>query len=115
MRRRGILATAKETGALSIDKLFALDTQDAGAICLCYLEAATAAQQQYAVRRLRRKAPAAHLILVLLGEAEGADDAPPLQFAGRAESLRGPVHVVAERIAELVAPNPAPVKLHIAN
>jgi hypothetical protein len=66
-----------------------------GVICLCNLEAATVAQQRYALRRLRRTAPAAHIAVVLLGEVEGAGDAPPLQLAGRDETIQGPLDVVA--------------------
>ena len=87
-------------------------------ICLCYLEAPTAAQQQYALHRLRRRAPGAYIILVLLGEAEEADDAPPVQFAGRAESVRGPLHALAERILAVVVKSPVDTeawKLLIAN
>lgn len=55
---------------------------------------------------LRRRAPVAYIILVLLGEAEEADDAPPVQFAGRAEAVRGPFHAVAERISAVVVKSP---------
>jgi len=112
LRRRGILATAKETGTLSIDKLFALDAQDVGVICLCNLEAATVAQQRYALRRLRRTAPAAHIAVVLLGEVEGAGDAPPLQLAGRDETIQGPLDVVAQLITDAIAAGRIPPDLN---
>ena len=106
LRRRGISSTAKETGTLSIDKLFALETEDVAVICVCYLEAGTAAQQQYALRRLRRKAPAACIIFVLLDQTEEANGVQPLQLPGGAESVRGALDTIAARISEIIIHSP---------
>ena len=59
IRQRDIGARAAEADALSMARLFALETKDAALVCLCYLENATPAQVRYAARRIRRKAPEA--------------------------------------------------------
>jgi len=76
LERRGIGAHAEEAGALSMSRIFALDTKDAKLLCLCYIETATAAQIRYSVRRLRRKAPDAHILVSLMGETQQMDDPP---------------------------------------
>lgn len=63
----GIGARAEQSDALSISRIFSLDTQDVELICLCFLGDVTTAQIHYAVRRLRRKMPHAFIILTLSG------------------------------------------------
>jgi predicted PurR-regulated permease PerM len=75
VERRGIGARAEEADALSISRIFSLDTKDAKLICLCYIESVTPAQIRYSVRRLRRKAPDAHILVSLLGDAQDMDEA----------------------------------------
>jgi predicted PurR-regulated permease PerM len=65
---KGIGAHAEPAQALSISRVFSLDTKDVVAVCLCYVEFVTPAQIRYALRRLRRKAPQARLIVTVLGE-----------------------------------------------
>src|SRR4051794_26573123 len=57
--KQGIGVHAEQARALSISRVFALDTKDVALICLCYVEHVTPAQMRYALRRLRRKAPGA--------------------------------------------------------
>jgi predicted PurR-regulated permease PerM len=64
--KRGIGVHAEQAQALSISRVFALDTKDVTLICLCYVEHVTPAQIRYAVRRLRRKAPGARIVAALL-------------------------------------------------
>src|SRR5215208_5026627 len=66
--RRGIGVHAEQAQALSISRVFALDTKDVALVCLCYVEYVTSAQIRYAVRRLRRKAPQARIIIALLDD-----------------------------------------------
>jgi predicted PurR-regulated permease PerM len=77
VERRGIGARAEEAEALSLSRIFSLDTKDARLICLSYVENVTPAQIRYSVRRLRRKAPGAHILVILMGETREADDAAP--------------------------------------
>ena len=53
--KRGVGARAERSDALSMSRLFTLDTKDVAIVCICYIESATSAQIHYAVRRLRRK------------------------------------------------------------
>ena len=77
VERRGIGARAEEAEALSMSRIFSLDTADAKLICLCYIETVTPAQIRYSVRRLRRKAPHAHILVGLMGDTQEMDDAAP--------------------------------------
>jgi predicted PurR-regulated permease PerM len=62
----------EQADALSISRIFELDTQGVAAICLCYVETVTPAQIRYAVRRLRRKAPQAFMLVTLIGDRNAA-------------------------------------------
>jgi LmbE family N-acetylglucosaminyl deacetylase len=83
---------------LSMARIFSLDTKDVALVCLCYVEDATSAQIRYAIRRLRRKAPEAHIVVATLGEASHADGREALQDLRNAElitSLRETItHVI---------------------
>ena len=68
VERHGIGARAEEAEALTMSRIFSLDTGGARLICLCYIEKVTGAQLRYAVRRLRRKAPDARILIVLMGD-----------------------------------------------
>jgi hypothetical protein len=106
IRRRGIGARAAEADALSMAKLFALDTKDVALVCLCYLENATAAQVRYAARRIRRKAPEGRVLVSLFGESDhiAGAEAPHL-YAG-VELVTGSLRDAVERIADLARENP---------
>ena len=73
VERRGIGARAEQADALSMARIFSLDTKDVALVCLCYVENATSAQIRYAIRRLRRKAPNAFILVSLVGAADGPD------------------------------------------
>jgi hypothetical protein len=72
--KEGIGVRAEQSDALSISRIFSLDTQNVELICLCFVGDATAAQIQYAVRRLRRKMPDAFIILTLIGQSGAFDE-----------------------------------------
>ena len=77
VERRGIGARAEEAEALSMSRVFSLETKEAKLICLCYIETVTPAQIRYSVRKLRRKAPHAHILISLMEETEDIDEATP--------------------------------------
>ncbi len=82
VERQGIGARAEEAGAMSMSRIFSLDMKEAKLICLCYIENVTPAQIRYSVRRLRRKAPEAHILITLLGETPDVDaPAPQVSYA----------------------------------
>jgi predicted PurR-regulated permease PerM len=74
VQRQGIGARAEQADALSMTRIFSLDTKDVALVCLCYVENATSAQIRYAIRRLRRKAPKAFILVSLVGASDGIDD-----------------------------------------
>jgi tRNA A37 methylthiotransferase MiaB len=75
-------------------RIFSLDTKDVALVCLCYVENATSAQIRYAIRRLRRKAPTATILVSLVGVSDGIDE----------QSLRESVNVafVKQSLAKTV-------------
>jgi hypothetical protein len=88
VERCGIGARSERADALSMSRIFSLDTKDVALICLCYLESATPAQIRYAVRRVRRKAPEAMILVSLFGTnvlIDGFDQTEGAEVA--AESL----------------------------
>ena len=64
--KRGIGARAEQSDALSMSRLFSLDTKDVAIVCICFIENATSAQIHYANRRLRRKVPDAFIMTLLI-------------------------------------------------
>jgi hypothetical protein len=101
IRRRGIGARAKEADTLSMSKIFALDTKDLNLVCLCYLENATPAQVRYAVRRIRRKAPDAFILVTLLNEADKIEESQAMQFPPGTELVKGSLKDTVQRILDL--------------
>jgi predicted PurR-regulated permease PerM len=81
VERQGIGARAEQADALSMARIFSLDTKDVALVCLCYVENVTSAQIRYAIRRLRRKAPNAFILVSLLGAADGLDGDAVHEFA----------------------------------
>ena len=79
IEREGIGARVEQADALSISRIFSLDTKDVALVCLCYVEDATSAQVRYALRRLRRKAPDAHILVTMLGAAANIEAREALQ------------------------------------
>jgi hypothetical protein len=69
VEKQGIGARVEKADALSVSRIFSLDTKDIALICVCYVENATPAQIHYAIRRLRRKAPRAAILVSLVGSA----------------------------------------------
>ncbi|MFC0241528.1 AI-2E family transporter [Rhodopseudomonas telluris] len=64
-RVHGIGARVEPSSALSTKNIFSLDVSNVALICLSYLEASNTTHIRYAVRRLRRKAPHAKIIVAL--------------------------------------------------
>jgi predicted PurR-regulated permease PerM len=75
VEKQGIGARVEKANALSVARIFSLDTKDIALVCICYVENATAAQIQYAIRRLRRKAPQASILVALIGNTEDVTEA----------------------------------------
>jgi hypothetical protein len=100
VERQGIGARAEQADALSMARVFSLDTKEVALVCLCYVENATSAQIRYAVRRLRRKAPNAFILVALVGAADSLDEQAVREFANVAlvkRSLADTVDKILER------------------
>jgi len=69
LAKEGIAARAEQSDALSVSRIFGLDTKDVEVACVCFVGGATSAQIQYAVRRLRRKMPEAFILVSLIGNS----------------------------------------------
>jgi predicted PurR-regulated permease PerM len=94
VEKQGIGARVEKADALSVSRIFSLDTKDVALVCICYVENATAAQIQYAIRRLRRKAPQAIILVALIGNTTNvadADDKQPIIFDHVERTLSGTV------------------------
>jgi predicted PurR-regulated permease PerM len=68
--RHGIGVRTESRDALSISRVFTLDTTDVELLCVCYLASVTAAQMRYSLRRLRRKAPSKFILVTMAGLAD---------------------------------------------
>lgn len=63
----GLLTRVEPAQALSTKSIFALDTSGVAMICLVCLDTTALAHVRYAVRRMRRKAPQAQIVLCCFG------------------------------------------------
>jgi predicted PurR-regulated permease PerM len=68
--RHGIGVRTESRDALSISRVFTLDTTDVELLCVCYLASVTTAQIRYSLRRLRRKAPSEFILVAMAGSAD---------------------------------------------
>ena len=101
LERSGIGARAKEADALSMAKLFALDTDNVVLACLCYLGNASAAQIRYAARRVRRKAPEAFILVCLLDETHQSEGAEAMQLPPGSGVAKGSLADTVQRVVAL--------------
>lgn len=99
LRRREFGVRAEQAEALSIARIFTLDTHDVWAICVCFIEAASPAQIGYAVRRLRRKVPDAFVLIALLGNPELADR-EQLRLASKADAIETKLEGVRQCLSD---------------
>jgi len=106
--KRGIGARAERSDALSMSRLFTLETKDVAIVCICYIENAAAAQMRYAARRLRRKAPQATIISLLI-----QDNAQPAASAA-GESIQRSLEAAVNQIIEIARVSPRQARIDAA-
>ena len=99
LRKRGFGVRAEQADALSVSRIFALDTSGISVICFCYIENASAAQIGYAVRRLRRKVPDAFILIALLAGHEVLADKEQLRQASHADAIETSLEGVRDCLA----------------
>ena len=63
IERQALGVRSEGWDALSMSRIFTLDTEGVELVCLCYLSKVTSAQVRYAVRRVRRKALGALIVV----------------------------------------------------
>jgi len=97
--RRGIGVRAEKAGTLSMARIFSLDTKDTLLICVCYLERATPAQVRYALRRLRRKAPEAHILISLMADTDDFDEDEVLAESAKVSFVKDTLQATVDAIA----------------
>jgi predicted PurR-regulated permease PerM len=116
IEKQGIGARAERADALSISRIFGLDTKGVAVICLCYVECVTTAQVRYSIRRLRRKAPDAFMLVALLGDRNsgvetGRVGVQNVAFVRTLTEATEALHARAAaegKVPELAAPAPEP-------
>ncbi len=86
LTKHGLGVRVEAADALSTQNLFRLDAGGVALVCLCYLDASSPAHMRFAVRRLRRKFPAARIVLGCLAEGDLAT-AEQLRESAKADSL----------------------------
>ena len=64
LQQGGISNRCLDTNALSVARTIGLDLEGIDTICICYLVTPSMPHQQYLLRRLQRKAPAARIIAI---------------------------------------------------
>jgi hypothetical protein len=84
VERQGIGTRVEKADALSVARIFTLDTKDTALVCVCYVDA-TPAQIHYAIRRLRRKAPQSIILVALVGRTDNVTNLADPQDADYVE------------------------------
>jgi predicted PurR-regulated permease PerM len=100
IERQEIGVRAEKWDALSMSRVFSLDTDGVEVMCLCYLANVTSAQIRYSVRRLRRKAPDALILVALAGEAINFDTKTVFPPSERVEFVQ---QSLSETVARILA------------
>jgi hypothetical protein len=101
LERQSIGARVEKADALSMSRIFSLDTKDVALVCLCYIENATAAQIRYAIRRLRRKAPEAIILVTLVGNADSTTNLTGPQASSPFDSVERSLKETVARIVTI--------------
>jgi predicted PurR-regulated permease PerM len=100
-QRRGFGVRVEKAGALSMSRIFSLDTSNARLICVCSIEDVTTAQIRYALRRLRRKAPATPIVVGLLGETEHFEENEVLAETVNVRFVKDSLQQIMDAIAAI--------------
>jgi predicted PurR-regulated permease PerM len=108
VERKGLGVRTEKASALSMSQIFSLDTKETLLICVCYLEDVTPAQIRYALRRLRRKAPHAHIVISLMGETPHFDDEEILTGAEDVVFVKDSLQETVDAIAAVAVEDRAP-------
>ena len=100
IERQGIGVRPESAEALSMSRIFSLDTKDVALVCLCYVANPTSAQVRYAIRRLRRKAPEAFILVSMIGGADNISTSEEVR-AYQADDVRQSLSETIDKIKNL--------------
>jgi predicted PurR-regulated permease PerM len=100
IERQEIGVRPESADALSMSRIFSLDTKDVALVCLCYIANPSSAQIRYATRRLRRKAPEAFILVSMIGGADNVSDSEELR-ACQADDVRYSLSETIDQIKNL--------------
>jgi predicted PurR-regulated permease PerM len=100
IEREGIGVRPESADALSMARIFGLDTKDVALVCLCYVANPTSAQVRYAIRRLRRKAPEAFMLVSIMGGLDNVRDSEEVR-ACQADDVRQSLSETIDQIKNL--------------
>ena len=114
IERQEIGVRAEQWDALSVSRVFSLDTDGVELMCLCYLANVTSAQIRYSVRRLRRKAPDAFILVTLAGEATSTDLNTAFQSSARIEFVQQSLRKTVEKVLAIATSSSKPDELAAA-
>jgi hypothetical protein len=101
VERQGIGVRSEHWGALSMARIFSLDTEGVELVCLCYLPAVTSAKIRYVVRRLRRKAPEAFIVVTLARATVERDFENSIRDSNRVVPVSGSLADTRAKVLEI--------------
>jgi hypothetical protein len=114
IERQEVGVRAEQWDAISMSRVFSLDTEDVELTCLCYLANVTSAQIRYTVRRLRRKAPNAFILVTLAGEATNGDMKTALQSSAHVEVVQQSLRETIAKFLAIATSSSKPTELAAA-
>jgi predicted PurR-regulated permease PerM len=114
IERQEIGVRAERWDALSVSRVFSLDTDGVELMCLCYLANVTSAQIRYSVRRLRRRAPDAFILVTLAGEATSTDLNTAFQSSARIEFVQQSLRKTVAKVLAIATSSSKPDELAAA-
>jgi predicted PurR-regulated permease PerM len=83
----GLRARVEGPEGLSTSNIFRLETEGVALVCLSYLNSSNPAQIRYAVRRLRRKLPRAHIMVGLWSGLDSSERAGAVRESSKADTF----------------------------
>jgi hypothetical protein len=112
LAREGLGTHTEEADILSMSRIFGWDAKEAKLVCLCYVDDISASQVRYAVRRIRRRAPGALILVALLGDSNPSAE---LQTTSNADFVVDSLGSTIERVLDIArSSSEVPVTADIA-
>jgi predicted PurR-regulated permease PerM len=107
----GLRARVEGPAALLTNNIFRLKTEGVTLVCLSYLDASNPAQIRYAVRRLRRKLPLAHIMVGLWSDLDSSERAATVRESSKADTFASTLREAIRLCIEAVRPEPKALEI----